>query len=70
MTLPEALPLVFTANARITRRVWASARVYVSVIEGKLCITGYASQGDNDPRPHPLVLTESDWFGDDWEVVE
>jgi len=70
MTLSEALEFTFNDSSRITRRHWNNRTVYCSVIEGKLCITGYDDSGKGDLRAHPWVVTESDWFADDWEVVE
>lgn len=66
MTLPEALPLVFTANARITRRVWTNSKVYVELHQSLLCLKGHPDDG----LWHPWTIHESDWFGDDWEVVD
>lgn len=66
MTLPEALPLVFDSNARIARRVWASSRIYVELHRSQLCIKGFPDDG----LWHPWTITESDWFADDWEVVD
>lgn len=70
MIFSEALSDAFNDNARITRRAWANRSIYVSVIEGKLCITGFNDKGEDDKRPHPLIMTEQDYFADDWEVVE
>ena len=70
MTFPEALSATFNDSTRITRRAWANRSIYVSVIEGKLCITGFSDQNDDDKRPHPLIVTEQDYFAEDWEVVE
>jgi hypothetical protein len=70
MTLPEALEFTFNDSSRITRRAWNNRAVYCSVIEGKLCISGYDDTGTDDKRPHPWTITESDWFSDDWETLE
>ncbi len=70
MILSEALEFIFNDSSRITRRQWNNRAIYCSVIETKLCITGYSDSGQQDNRPHPWTITESDWFADDWEVVE
>lgn len=70
MTFPEALVLVFNDSLRCTRRAWANRSIYVSVIEGRLCISGYYYEGGDDGRAHPWIITESDYFAGDWEVVE
>lgn len=66
MTFSEALAAVFNHNARIARRVWNNFSIYCHVVQMQLCITGV----DADGKPHPWTITESDYFADDWEVVE
>lgn len=66
MTLPEALPLVFDSNARITRRAWVNSSIFIELYQSQLCIKGHS----DDELWHPWTITESDWFADDWEVVE
>lgn len=70
MNLSEALGQVFNSPARITRRVWNNSSIFVSLEQGQLCIKGYSSSGPDDGKSHPWTVTESDWFADDWEVVE
>lgn len=64
--LSEGLSWVFDGNARITRRAWNNPAVYVGLEQGQLCIKGHP----NDGLWHPWTITESDWFSEDWEVVE
>ena len=66
MDFVAALNQVFTSNARIARRVWNNSSIYCHVVQMQLCITGV----DADGKPHPWQITESDYFADDWEVVE
>lgn len=66
MTFLEALAAIFNDNARITRRTWRNPKIYCSAVAQMLCITGV----DADGKPHPWAITESDYFADDWEVVE
>lgn len=66
MNLNDALQHVFHESKRITRRVWNNPRIYCSLVDARLCITGV----DADGKPHPWTVTESDWFAEDWEVVE
>lgn len=66
MTLSEALAHVFDSNARITRRIWHNPKIYCSAVAQMLCITGVNADG----KPHPWTITESDYYADDWEVVE
>lgn len=70
MTFTEALTDIFDSPTRVTRRSWANRSIYISVVDGRLCITGFSSAGDDDKRPHPLVVTEGDFYADDWETVE
>lgn len=70
MKFSGALEAVFNDNARVTRRSWANRSIYVSVVDGRLCITGFSDKDDGDKRPHPLVVHESDYFADDWETTE
>lgn len=69
MTLLEALGAVFESNQRIRRRLWSS-RIVVGLENNALCIKGYSSTGPDDGLWHPWTVTESDYFSDDWEVVE
>jgi len=69
MTFTAALAHVFDSNARIRRSHWLST-IFVGLEDGRLCIKGYSSVGPDDGRWHPWVVTESDYFADDWEVVE
>ena len=69
MTFTEALTAVFKDNDRITRRSWNSRSIYVLLEDGKLCIKGFASEGVDDGLPHPLIVSEQDYFADDWEII-
>lgn len=69
MTLPEALAHVFDSNARIQRRLW-SRSIFVALDSTILCIKGFSHSGPDDGKFHPWTITESDWYADDWEVVE
>lgn len=66
MKFPEALTEVFNNHQRVTRRVWNNPAVYVGLEQAQLCIKGHP----NDGLWHPWTITESDWFSEDWEVVE
>lgn len=68
MRFSEALGIVFNSPARIRRPAWPTS-TYVSLVEAKLCITGGQTTEDHD-MPHPWIITDEDWFADDWEVVE
>lgn len=71
MTFPDALAAVFNDSARVTRRTWNNPTIYVSVVNLQLCITGGIPLDGKDAHlPHPWTITESDYFADDWEVVE
>jgi hypothetical protein len=65
MTFTDALAAVFKDNDRITRRVWTNRSVYAALEDGQLSIKGFPDDG----LWHPWVITESDFFADDWEVV-
>ena len=69
MTLLEALGAVFESGQRIRRRLW-SAQIVVGPENSILCIKGFSSHGPDDGKWHPWTITESDYFADDWEVVE
>lgn len=69
MTFLEVLAATFESNQHIRRRLW-SKQVVVGVEGGYLCIKGFSSSGPDDGKWHQWVITESDYFADDWEVVE
>lgn len=69
MTFTEAISSVFRDNDRTTRAIWHSRLIYLLVEDGKLCIKGYSSDSPDDGLPHPFIITEQDYFADDWEVV-
>lgn len=69
MTFTETLSTIFDSNSCARRRLW-STRIFVGLEEGKLCIKGYSSAGPDDGKWHPWVITEEDYFAEDWEVVE
>lgn len=64
--LSATLPAVFNDKQRITRRVWANSKVYVELHQSLLCLKGHP----DDRLWHPWTIHESDFFADDWEVVE
>lgn len=71
MTFPEALATVFTSNARVTRRAWNNRRAYLILDHRRQLCTSWNSETRSvDALLHPLIITESDYFADDWEVVE
>lgn len=69
MTFPEALAAVFNDGKRIRRSIWSS-KIFVGVEVYQLCIKGFSSSGPDDGKWHPWTITESDYFADDWEIVE
>lgn len=69
MTFTEALSTIFNDNHRARRRIW-QAKVFVGLDSNLLCIKGFSSSGPDDGKWHPWTITESDYFADDWEVVE
>ena len=69
MNFTDALAAVFTTNTRIRRRLW-SRSVYVGLENATLCIKGFSHSGPDDGKWHPWTIAESDYFADDWEVVE
>lgn len=69
MNFNETLSAIFNDNARARRRIWSS-RVFVGLEGGILSIKGFCSTGPDDGKWHPWVVTESDFYADDWEVVE
>lgn len=66
MTLTDALNAVFRDNERIHRTSWNTRDVYCALEGGQLCIWGVPADG----KWHPWVVTESDFFGQDWEIVQ
>lgn len=69
MTFSEVLSAIFNDNHRARRRIW-SMKVFVGLEDNRLCIKGFSSTGPDDGKWHAWVITESDYFADDWEVVE
>lgn len=69
MTFTEALTAAFKDDDRVTRTDWHNRNIYISVVEGRLCITGFSHPDPDDGRPHPLIVTESDFFAEDWEIL-
>jgi hypothetical protein len=65
MNFTNALAAVFKEGDRVTRRSWNSRSVYVTLEDGQLCIKGFPDDG----QWHPWVITESDFFSEDWEIV-
>lgn len=71
MTLSDALAAVFNDNRFIYRRVWNNRAIYLRLDEHqRLCTTWWSERNRIDGFLHPWIMTESDWFADDWEVVE
>lgn len=69
MIFLDALSAVFKDNDRITRTSWRNRDIYLQVVDGKLCTTWASESNRVDGQMHPLTVSESDYFGDDWEVV-
>lgn len=69
MTLNEILPAIFEGGQRARRTLW-SRSVFVALENAVLCIKGFSSGGPDDGKYHPWTITESDYFADDWEIVE
>jgi len=69
MTFSDALSSVFNDSDRITRTVWNNRNIYVEMVDAQLCIVGFVATGEDDGLPHPWVITEQDYFADDWEVL-
>lgn len=71
MTFNDALALVFNSNARITRRAWNDRRAYLTLDHRRQLCTSWNSETRSvDALLHPLIITEEDYFADDWEIVE
>jgi hypothetical protein len=69
MTFTEALSAVFNDSDRVTRAHWNSRAIYVELVDSQLCIVGFIASGKNDGLPHPWIVTDQDYFADDWEVI-
>jgi len=67
MTFPEALSAIFNDGDRVTRSTWRNHDAYLFIDDNKLCTTWNGTKADG--LPHPLIVTEPDYFADDWEVV-
>lgn len=67
MNFQDALNAAFHDNDRITRTIWANRSIFVAVEETKLCIKGF--NAENDDLYHPFIVSEQDFFADDWEVI-
>lgn len=70
MTFTQVLSAVFNDADHITRRAWNNHAIYILLEDGKLCIKGYDATKPDDGLPHPLIVTEQDYYAEDWEVVE
>lgn len=57
-------------HGRKVRRAHWSKQVIITIENGVLCIKGFSSSGPDDGNWHPLIITESDWYADDWEVID
>lgn len=64
-----AVQYVFKERKRMRRTNWPSS-VYVLTDDEKLCLRGYNSNGPDDGKSHPWIITSEDYFADDWEIVE
>ncbi len=69
MNFTEALSAIFNDSDRVTRQHWNSRAIYCHLVDYQLCITGFSNTGKDDGLPHPWIVTEQDYFADDWEVV-
>lgn len=69
MKFTEALAAVFNEGKRIRRSFW-QLQVSIGVEQYQLCIKGFSSSGPDDGKWHSFIITESDYFAEDWEVVE
>lgn len=63
MNFTDALNAVFKDSERIRRRSWVSRQVYGVLDEGKLYLH------EDDGLLHPWLLTEQDYFAEDWEIL-
>lgn len=70
MDFHHALKAAFNQGQKVTRRSWNNRNIYLSMVEMKLCITGYSDPKPDDGKPHPLVVHESDYYADDWEIID
>jgi len=71
MTFTDALSAVFNDGDPITRPIW-HAGAQVTLDDGVLSINGYLQDGKwvQDGQWRAWVVTEQDFFADDWEVVD
>lgn len=72
MTFPDALSAVFNDGDLVTRDIWYN-KAEVGLDDGKLCINGYQDdkgQWVGDGKWRAWIVTEQDYFSDDWQVVE
>ena len=66
MTFLEALSMTFEGGEPIRRASWPQG-VHCKVIELRLCINWTENQ--LSAQWHPLIITEADYFSDDWEGI-
>ena len=72
MTFTEALSAIFDDSQRVTRAHGNNRRVYLereAEDQRRLLISWDSVKGVPDEQMHPWVLTEQDYFAEDWEVV-
>lgn len=69
MNFPDALSAIFNDDKRVRRAFW-STRVIVGLEDSLLCIKGFSSSGPDDGKWHPWTITESDFYADDWEILD
>lgn len=71
MTFTDALAAIFNDRSPATRRKWQSRLVYLKLDQQqRLCTTWYNTEQRVDGFLHPWIMTDEDYFADDWEVVE
>lgn len=65
MDFTTALAAAFHDNDRVTRRHWNNRSIYAALEDGMLMIKGFPDDG----LWHPWMISEQDFFADDWEIV-
>jgi hypothetical protein len=70
MTFTEALSAVFNDADDIRRATWRNRSITLFLDDAKLCTNWNSTTQQVDDEAHPFIVSESDYFADDWEVVE
>jgi hypothetical protein len=70
VTFTEALSAVFNDSDDIRRATWTNRAIVLFLDDAKLCTSWNSSEQKVDDEAHPYIISESDYFADDWEVVE